>query len=168
MVLRSLWLPRSRSYCRWESLLCSWRFESQFTEYRPGEVISHNHLSYWSLYKIRAIDRKQEVPHDGAMCDLLWSDPDGTHARKIASPPIISHTPKIFLDGVSLLAVLGFCLALTSQKASHTTMLSTSSPEHINLPWMDSSLCLIKQLSQFGVLLIIATGELLLSIRFHH
>lgn len=25
---------------------------------------------------IRAIDRKQEVPHDGAMCDLLWSDPE--------------------------------------------------------------------------------------------
>jgi serine/threonine-protein phosphatase 4 catalytic subunit len=23
------------------------------------------------------IDRKQEVPHDGPMCDLLWSDPDG-------------------------------------------------------------------------------------------
>lgn len=29
-----------------------------------------------SLDEIRAIDRKQEVPHDGAMCDLLWSDPD--------------------------------------------------------------------------------------------
>lgn len=27
--------------------------------------------------QIRAIDRKQEVPHDGPMCDLLWSDPDG-------------------------------------------------------------------------------------------
>jgi diadenosine tetraphosphatase ApaH/serine/threonine PP2A family protein phosphatase len=26
--------------------------------------------------KIRLIDRKQEVPHEGAMCDLLWSDPD--------------------------------------------------------------------------------------------
>ena len=26
--------------------------------------------------QIRSIDRKQEVPHDGAMCDLLWSDPD--------------------------------------------------------------------------------------------
>ncbi|KNZ56593.1 serine/threonine-protein phosphatase [Puccinia sorghi] len=25
---------------------------------------------------IKVIDRKQEVPHDGAMCDLLWSDPD--------------------------------------------------------------------------------------------
>ncbi|RKU46763.1 hypothetical protein DL546_005226 [Coniochaeta pulveracea] len=25
---------------------------------------------------IRLLDRKQEVPHEGAMCDLLWSDPD--------------------------------------------------------------------------------------------
>lgn len=23
------------------------------------------------------IDRRQEVPHEGPMCDLLWSDPDG-------------------------------------------------------------------------------------------
>lgn len=29
------------------------------------------------MLQIRTIDRKQEVPHDGAMCDLLWSDPDG-------------------------------------------------------------------------------------------
>eukprot|EP01061_Rhynchopus_euleeides_P017238 TRINITY_DN286_c1_g1_i1.p1 TRINITY_DN286_c1_g1~~TRINITY_DN286_c1_g1_i1.p1 ORF type:complete len:324 (+),score=111.99 TRINITY_DN286_c1_g1_i1:53-973(+) len=29
-----------------------------------------------SLDQIRTIDRKQEVPHDGAMCDLLWSDPE--------------------------------------------------------------------------------------------
>ncbi|KAL3896248.1 MAG: hypothetical protein SGCHY_004196 [Lobulomycetales sp.] len=29
-----------------------------------------------TLDQIRSIDRKQEVPHDGAMCDLLWSDPD--------------------------------------------------------------------------------------------
>jgi hypothetical protein len=29
--------------------------------------------------QIRTIDRKQEVPHDGAMCDLLWSDPDGKY-----------------------------------------------------------------------------------------
>ncbi|CAG8493394.1 5921_t:CDS:2 [Scutellospora calospora] len=32
--------------------------------------------SIGSLDQIRTIDRKQEVPHDGAMCDLLWSDPD--------------------------------------------------------------------------------------------
>jgi len=29
-----------------------------------------------TLDQIRAIDRKQEVPHDGPMCDLLWSDPE--------------------------------------------------------------------------------------------
>lgn len=32
---------------------------------------------FWPvLEQIRVIDRKQEVPHDGAMCDLLWSDPE--------------------------------------------------------------------------------------------
>ena len=28
------------------------------------------------INQIKLIDRKQEVPHEGAMCDLLWSDPD--------------------------------------------------------------------------------------------
>lgn len=28
------------------------------------------------LDDIRSIDRKQEVPHEGPMCDLMWSDPD--------------------------------------------------------------------------------------------
>jgi serine/threonine-protein phosphatase 4 catalytic subunit len=29
-----------------------------------------------TLDQIRTLDRKQEVPHDGGMCDLLWSDPE--------------------------------------------------------------------------------------------
>lgn len=29
-----------------------------------------------NIDQIRLIDRKQEVPHEGAMCDLLWSDPE--------------------------------------------------------------------------------------------
>lgn len=29
-----------------------------------------------TLDHIRSIDRKMEVPHEGAMCDLLWSDPE--------------------------------------------------------------------------------------------
>lgn len=33
--------------------------------------------SIQTLDQIRSIDRKQEVPHDGPMCDLLWSDPEG-------------------------------------------------------------------------------------------
>uniref|UniRef100_A0A1I8EY73 Serine/threonine-protein phosphatase n=4 Tax=Wuchereria bancrofti TaxID=6293 RepID=A0A1I8EY73_WUCBA len=32
--------------------------------------------SIQNLDQIRTIDRKQEVPHDGPMCDLLWSDPE--------------------------------------------------------------------------------------------
>jgi serine/threonine-protein phosphatase 4 catalytic subunit len=33
-------------------------------------------ISMPCLLQIRTIDRKQEVPHDGGMCDLLWSDPE--------------------------------------------------------------------------------------------
>lgn len=29
-----------------------------------------------TLDHIRQLDRVQEVPHEGPMCDLLWSDPD--------------------------------------------------------------------------------------------
>ena len=29
-----------------------------------------------TLDQIRTINRQQEVPHDGAMCDLMWSDPE--------------------------------------------------------------------------------------------
>jgi len=29
-----------------------------------------------TLDDVRSIDRRQEVPHDGAMCDLMWSDPE--------------------------------------------------------------------------------------------
>jgi len=29
-----------------------------------------------TMDQIRALDRKQEVPHEGPMCDLMWSDPE--------------------------------------------------------------------------------------------
>ena len=29
-----------------------------------------------TLDSIKVLDRIQEVPHEGPMCDLLWSDPD--------------------------------------------------------------------------------------------
>jgi len=32
--------------------------------------------SVQTIDQIRVINRKQEVPHDGPMCDLLWSDPE--------------------------------------------------------------------------------------------
>ena len=38
---------------------------------------SSTHLGvHCPALQLRTIDRKLEVPHDGAMCDLLWSDPE--------------------------------------------------------------------------------------------
>ena len=31
--------------------------------------------------QVRCIDRKVEVPHEGPMCDLVWSDPEGAAAQ---------------------------------------------------------------------------------------
>ena len=52
------------------------------------ELVGEQELPLTSLAKIRAIDRKQEVPHDGPMCDLLWSDPDGTPLLRRLHPII--------------------------------------------------------------------------------
>lgn len=52
---------------------------NNFTSSRTGAILCvHGGLSplIESVDKIRLIDRKQEVPHEGPMCDLLWSDPD--------------------------------------------------------------------------------------------
>lgn len=43
--------------------------------------------SIQTLDQIRTIDRKQEVPHDGPMCDLLWSDPEGILVTRAAFHP---------------------------------------------------------------------------------
>merc|ERR1711922_64968 len=43
--------------------LCKVRYKERIT------LLRGNH-------EIRQIDRIQEVPHEGPMCDLLWSDPD--------------------------------------------------------------------------------------------
>lgn len=39
-----------------------------------------------TLDQIRAIDRQQEIPHDGAFCDLVWSDPEDISAPWQISP----------------------------------------------------------------------------------
>ncbi|KAF8461804.1 Metallo-dependent phosphatase-like protein [Gautieria morchelliformis] len=62
-----------------------WRYCCEVFDYLAlGAVVDgrvfcvHGGLSptLTTVDQIRGIDRKQEVPHDGPMCDLLWSDPD--------------------------------------------------------------------------------------------
>jgi serine/threonine-protein phosphatase 4 catalytic subunit len=62
-----------------------WRYCTEVFDYLSlaalvdGRVLGvHGGLSptISTLDQIRVLDRKQEVPHDGAMCDLLWSDPE--------------------------------------------------------------------------------------------
>jgi len=62
-----------------------WRYCCEVFDYLSlGAIINNNIFCVHgglspdvsTIDEIRAIDRKQEVPHEGAMCDLLWSDPD--------------------------------------------------------------------------------------------
>lgn len=62
-----------------------WRYCTEVFDYLSLGALVDNKVfcvhgglspSITTINQIRAIDRKQEVPHDGAMCDLLWSDPE--------------------------------------------------------------------------------------------
>lgn len=62
-----------------------WKFFTDLFDFLPltalvdGQIFClHGGLSpsIDTLDHIRALDRLQEVPHEGPMCDLLWSDPD--------------------------------------------------------------------------------------------
>jgi len=63
-----------------------WRYCTEIFDYLALAAIVDGRIfcvhgglspSIQTLDQIRVIDRKQEVPHDGPMCDLLWSDPEG-------------------------------------------------------------------------------------------
>ncbi|KAJ5069603.1 serine/threonine-protein phosphatase pp2a-related [Anaeramoeba ignava] len=62
-----------------------WRYCTEVFDYIAlGAMIGNRYFcvhgglspSIETIDEIRNIDRKQEVPHDGPMCDLLWSDPE--------------------------------------------------------------------------------------------
>lgn len=62
-----------------------WRYCTEIFDYLSLSAIINGRIfcvhgglspSIEKLDQIRVIDRKQEVPHDGPMCDLLWSDPE--------------------------------------------------------------------------------------------
>ncbi|KAJ7738235.1 Metallo-dependent phosphatase-like protein [Mycena maculata] len=66
-----------------------WQFFTDLFDFLPLTALIDNQASFLifclhgglspsidTLDHVRSIDRVQEVPHDGPMCDLLWSDPD--------------------------------------------------------------------------------------------
>jgi len=62
-----------------------WRYCTDMFDYLSLSALIDNRIfcvhgglspTITTLDQIRTIDRKQEVPHDGPMCDLLWSDPE--------------------------------------------------------------------------------------------
>lgn len=70
-----------------------WRYCCEVFDYLSlGAIINnkifcvHGGLSpdITGIDEIRIIDRKKEVPHEGAMCDLLWSDPDDVNTWSLS------------------------------------------------------------------------------------
>eukprot|EP00937_MAST-01D_sp_MAST-1D-sp2_P002859 g2859.t1 len=62
-----------------------WKYFTDLFDYLPltclveGQILAlHGGLSpsIDALDQVSALDRVQEIPHEGPMCDLLWSDPD--------------------------------------------------------------------------------------------
>jgi serine/threonine-protein phosphatase 2A catalytic subunit len=62
-----------------------WQYVTDLFDYLPLTAVVQDRLfcphaglspSLDTLEAIRALNRFEEVPHEGPMCDLLWSDPD--------------------------------------------------------------------------------------------
>ena len=62
-----------------------WKYFTDLFDYLPLTALVENQIfclhgglspSIDTLDHVRSLDRIQEVPHEGPMCDLLWSDPD--------------------------------------------------------------------------------------------
>jgi serine/threonine-protein phosphatase 2A catalytic subunit len=62
-----------------------WKFFTDLFDYLPLTALIEQQIfclhgglspSIDTLDHVRQLDRIQEVPHEGPMCDLLWSDPD--------------------------------------------------------------------------------------------
>ncbi|GIQ81109.1 hypothetical protein KIPB_002016, partial [Kipferlia bialata] len=62
-----------------------WQMYTEIFDYLPLAALIENQIlcvhgglspSVDSIDHIRRLDRVQEIPHEGPMCDLMWSDPD--------------------------------------------------------------------------------------------
>lgn len=89
-----------------------------------------------TLDHIRNFDRVQEVPHEGPMCDLLWSDPDDRCGWGI-SPRGAGYTFGQVISGSLSLGSMWYCFYLTwffyqdiSEQFNHTNSLKLIARAH--------------------------------------
>jgi diadenosine tetraphosphatase ApaH/serine/threonine PP2A family protein phosphatase len=96
-----------------------WKMFTDLFDYLPVTAVIENQIfclhgglspSIDTLDVARALERVQEVPHEGPMCDLVWSDPDqrpgwgisprgagfspralGERARRVVEPQRVPH-----------------------------------------------------------------------------
>lgn len=70
----------------------AWRYCTDMFDYLPLAAIIHETIfaihgglspSFDKINELKMLDRKQEIPSDGTMCDIMWSDPEeGTGWKK--------------------------------------------------------------------------------------
>ena len=54
-----------------------WRSITRYQDYRLDQ--NNRQVTYWLIN-----DRKTEIPHEGAFCDLMWSDPEDIETWKLS------------------------------------------------------------------------------------
>ncbi|CAG9839757.1 unnamed protein product [Diabrotica balteata] len=82
-----------------------WKFFTDLFDYLPLTALVDSQIfclhgglspSIDTLDHIRALDRLQEVPHEGPMCDLLWSDPDDRGGWGISPVELATPSDRTF------------------------------------------------------------------------
>jgi len=79
-----------------------WKYFTDLFDYLPLTALIEKQIlcmhgglspSIESLDSVRSLNRVQEIPHDGPMCDLLWSDPtteeDGESPHEVLVTPLV-------------------------------------------------------------------------------
>lgn len=79
--------PPCRALHRWE-VVGSEGFHTCRCWWLAQVLCVHGGLSpeIRTVDQIRTIDRVQEIPHDGAFCDMMWSDPEDISEPWVISP----------------------------------------------------------------------------------
>lgn len=123
-----------------------WKYFTDTFDYLPMTAVVSDRIfclhgglspSIDTLDHARDLDRVQEVPHEGPMCDLVWSDPDDRYVSFGPRPRTFLHSDNCIpvAVGVFLLGEPGTRSAKTLPSNSRISMACTLLPARISLLW---------------------------------